>query len=109
MSLYNRERKLRESLHLHEFKRESTELEDWIAQQTQTACSNDLGSDYESVLVRLVADHISKDISFTYLLLYPVYFIWFSNFFVVRPLLCGLLCFVAPSIETYCKILYIEL
>ncbi|KAA0711222.1 Spectrin beta chain, non-erythrocytic 5 [Triplophysa tibetana] len=45
-----RERKLRESLHLHEFKRESTELEDWIAQQRQTASSNDLGSDYENVL-----------------------------------------------------------
>lgn len=53
MSLYNREQRLRETLNLHEFKRESAELEEWIAQQKQIATSNDLGSDYENALVRL--------------------------------------------------------
>nr|XP_055027307.1 spectrin beta chain, non-erythrocytic 5 [Misgurnus anguillicaudatus] len=45
-----REQRLQEMLHLHEFKRESTDLEEWIAQQTQTVSSNDLGSDYDQVL-----------------------------------------------------------
>ncbi|XP_043119308.1 spectrin beta chain, non-erythrocytic 5 isoform X2 [Puntigrus tetrazona] len=45
-----REQRLRETLHLHEFKRESAELEEWIAQQTQIAASNDFGSDYENAL-----------------------------------------------------------
>lgn len=53
ISYYNREKRLRETLHLHEFKRESAELEEWIAQQTQIAASNDFGSDYENALVRL--------------------------------------------------------
>ncbi|XP_068070705.2 spectrin beta chain, non-erythrocytic 5 isoform X1 [Danio rerio] len=45
-----REQRLRETLHLHEFKRETSELEEWIAQQTQIAASNDLGSDYENAM-----------------------------------------------------------
>ncbi|KAI2654409.1 Spectrin beta chain, non-erythrocytic 5 [Labeo rohita] len=45
-----REQRLRETLHLHEFKRESAELDEWIAQQRQIAASNDLGSDYENAL-----------------------------------------------------------
>ncbi|XP_052001180.1 spectrin beta chain, non-erythrocytic 5 [Xyrauchen texanus] len=45
-----REQRLRETLHLHEFKRESSELVEWIAQQTQIAASNDFGSDNENVL-----------------------------------------------------------
>uniref|UniRef100_A0A673I813 Spectrin beta chain, non-erythrocytic 2-like n=1 Tax=Sinocyclocheilus rhinocerous TaxID=307959 RepID=A0A673I813_9TELE len=45
-----REQRLRETLHLHEFKRESAELEEWIAQQIQIAASNDFGSDYENAL-----------------------------------------------------------
>ncbi|XP_073682671.1 spectrin beta chain, non-erythrocytic 5 [Garra rufa] len=45
-----REQRLRETLHLHEFKRESAELEEWITQQTQIAASNDFGSDYENAL-----------------------------------------------------------
>ncbi|XP_026142105.1 spectrin beta chain, non-erythrocytic 5 isoform X1 [Carassius auratus] len=45
-----REQRLRETLHLHEFKRESAELEEWIAQQTQIASSYDFGSDYENAL-----------------------------------------------------------
>lgn len=53
MSHYNREQRLRETLNLHEFKRESAELEEWIAQQTQIAASKDFGSDYENALVRL--------------------------------------------------------
>uniref|UniRef100_A0A4W4DYW9 Spectrin, beta, non-erythrocytic 5 n=1 Tax=Electrophorus electricus TaxID=8005 RepID=A0A4W4DYW9_ELEEL len=46
-----RNQRLKESLHLHEFKRESSELEEWIAQQLQVASSDDYGSDYEHVLV----------------------------------------------------------
>lgn len=53
ISHYNREQRLRETLHLHEFKRESAELEEWIAQQIQIAASYDFGSDYENALVRL--------------------------------------------------------
>ncbi|KAK2878694.1 hypothetical protein Q8A67_019485 [Cirrhinus molitorella] len=45
-----REQRLGETLHLHEFKRESAELEEWITQQTQIATSNDFGSDYENAL-----------------------------------------------------------
>ncbi|KAK1793411.1 hypothetical protein P4O66_011796, partial [Electrophorus voltai] len=45
-----RNQRLKESLHLHEFKRESSELEEWIAQQLQVASSDDYGSDYEHVL-----------------------------------------------------------
>jgi len=52
MSHYNREQRLRETLNLHEFKRESAELEEWIGQQTQIAASKDFGSDYENALVR---------------------------------------------------------
>ncbi|XP_062379447.1 spectrin beta chain, non-erythrocytic 5 [Sardina pilchardus] len=45
-----RAQKLQEALHLHEFKRESSDLEDWISQQRQIASSEDYGTDYNSVL-----------------------------------------------------------
>ncbi|XP_054653046.1 spectrin beta chain, non-erythrocytic 1 isoform X2 [Dunckerocampus dactyliophorus] len=41
--------RLREVLHLHEFKREASELEEWLHQQRQTAESQDVGSDYQHV------------------------------------------------------------
>ncbi|XP_072545910.1 spectrin beta chain, non-erythrocytic 5 [Salminus brasiliensis] len=45
-----RDKRLQETLHLHEFKRESSDLEEWIAQQQLIASSDDYGSDYENVL-----------------------------------------------------------
>ncbi|XP_035850836.1 spectrin beta chain, non-erythrocytic 5 [Sander lucioperca] len=44
-----RGQRLKEVLHLHEFSRESSELEDWMNQQRQTAESQDLGNDYQHV------------------------------------------------------------
>lgn len=44
--------KLQEALHLHEFKRVSSDLEDWISQQRQIASSENYGTDYNNVLVR---------------------------------------------------------
>ncbi|XP_054470225.1 LOW QUALITY PROTEIN: spectrin beta chain, non-erythrocytic 5 [Anoplopoma fimbria] len=44
-----RGQRLKEVLHLHEFRRESSELEDWMDQQRQTAESQDLGNDYQHV------------------------------------------------------------
>lgn len=49
--LCNREQKLQDALHLHEFKRESSELEEWISQERLTASSDNYGCDYEHVLV----------------------------------------------------------
>ncbi|CAB1331140.1 unnamed protein product [Coregonus sp. 'balchen'] len=46
-----RGQKLREALHLHEFRREYSELDDWITQQRQIASSEDYGNDYEHVLL----------------------------------------------------------
>lgn len=48
-----RGQRLKEVLHLHEFRRESSELEDWMNEQRQTAESQDLGNDYQHVQVRL--------------------------------------------------------
>ncbi|XP_053365454.1 spectrin beta chain, non-erythrocytic 5 isoform X1 [Clarias gariepinus] len=45
-----REQKLQDVLHLHEFKRESSELEEWISQERLIAASDDYGSDYDHVL-----------------------------------------------------------
>ncbi|KAG7328102.1 hypothetical protein KOW79_008046 [Hemibagrus wyckioides] len=45
-----REQRLQDALHLHEFKRESSELEEWISQEQLLASSDDYGSDYEHVL-----------------------------------------------------------
>ncbi|XP_064420762.1 spectrin beta chain, non-erythrocytic 5 [Latimeria chalumnae] len=45
-----RSRCLEETLHFHEFLRESEELEEWISQQRQMASSEDYGNDYEHVL-----------------------------------------------------------
>ncbi|XP_036450101.1 spectrin beta chain, non-erythrocytic 5 isoform X2 [Colossoma macropomum] len=45
-----RDQRLRETLYLHEYKRESSDLEEWIAQQRLIASSDDYGSDYENVL-----------------------------------------------------------
>ncbi|XP_063295491.1 spectrin beta chain, non-erythrocytic 5 [Pelobates fuscus] len=42
--------KLEEALALHEYFRESRDLQEWINQQRQTANSEDYGSDYEQVL-----------------------------------------------------------
>uniref|UniRef100_A0A4W6DIZ9 Spectrin beta, non-erythrocytic 5 n=1 Tax=Lates calcarifer TaxID=8187 RepID=A0A4W6DIZ9_LATCA len=44
-----RGQRLKEVLHLHEFRREASELEDWMNQQRQTAESQDLGNDYQHV------------------------------------------------------------
>ncbi|KAL0969732.1 hypothetical protein UPYG_G00231540 [Umbra pygmaea] len=46
-----RGQRLSEALHFHEFRRESSELEEWISQQRQTASSGDYGNDYEHVLL----------------------------------------------------------
>ncbi|KAM4663546.1 spectrin beta chain, non-erythrocytic 5 [Discoglossus pictus] len=43
--------KLEEALALHEYLRESADLQDWISQQRQMASSEDYGSDYEQVLL----------------------------------------------------------
>lgn len=51
-ALCDREQRLQDALHLHEFKRESSELEDWISQERLIASSDNYGSDYEHVLVR---------------------------------------------------------
>uniref|UniRef100_A0A3Q1IVH4 Calponin-homology (CH) domain-containing protein n=1 Tax=Anabas testudineus TaxID=64144 RepID=A0A3Q1IVH4_ANATE len=48
-SLNQQAQRLREVLHLHEFIRESSELEDWMIQQRQIAESQDLGNDYQHV------------------------------------------------------------
>ncbi|KAM9294405.1 spectrin beta chain, non-erythrocytic 5 [Gastrophryne carolinensis] len=42
--------KLEETLALHEYMRESADLQNWISQQRQVASSEDYGSDYEHVL-----------------------------------------------------------
>ncbi|XP_068456287.1 spectrin beta chain, non-erythrocytic 5 [Clinocottus analis] len=44
-----RGQRLKEVLHLHEFRRESSEFEDWMDQQRQTAESQDLGNDYQHI------------------------------------------------------------
>ncbi|AWP15961.1 putative spectrin beta chain non-erythrocytic 5 [Scophthalmus maximus] len=44
-----RGQRLKEVLLVHEFRRESSELEDWMNQQRQTAESQDLGNDYQHV------------------------------------------------------------
>uniref|UniRef100_A0A3Q3IUH0 Calponin-homology (CH) domain-containing protein n=1 Tax=Monopterus albus TaxID=43700 RepID=A0A3Q3IUH0_MONAL len=50
LSILNQQgQRLGEVLHLHEFIRESLELEDWMNQQRQTAESQDLGNDYQHV------------------------------------------------------------
>ncbi|RXG57046.1 Spectrin beta chain, non-erythrocytic 5 [Armadillidium vulgare] len=43
--------KLMESMYRHEYFREAEELEKWIAEQMQTASSDDYGHDYEHLLV----------------------------------------------------------
>ncbi|KAJ8289416.1 hypothetical protein GJAV_G00001060 [Gymnothorax javanicus] len=45
-----RSQRLKESLRLHEFTRESTELQDWISQQTLVAAAKDYGTDHEHVM-----------------------------------------------------------
>ncbi|XP_060938197.1 spectrin beta chain, non-erythrocytic 2 [Limanda limanda] len=44
-----RGQRLKEVLHLHEFRQESSDLEEWMNQQRQTAESQDLGKDYQHV------------------------------------------------------------
>ncbi|XP_029317025.1 LOW QUALITY PROTEIN: spectrin beta chain, non-erythrocytic 5 [Cottoperca gobio] len=44
-----RGQRLKEVLHMHEFRRESSELEDWMNQQRLTAESQDLGNDYQHI------------------------------------------------------------
>lgn len=46
-----RRQKLMESKHLHEYYRESDELENWINEQMLMANSEDYGQDYEHLLV----------------------------------------------------------
>lgn len=43
--------KLMESMYRHEYFREAEDLEKWIAEQMQTATSEDFGQDYEHLLV----------------------------------------------------------
>ncbi|KAG5855882.1 hypothetical protein ANANG_G00001630 [Anguilla anguilla] len=45
-----RSQRLKESLRLHEFSRESTELQDWISQQALVAAAKDYGTDLEHVM-----------------------------------------------------------
>ncbi|KAF7704200.1 hypothetical protein HF521_021272 [Silurus meridionalis] len=45
-----RGQRLQDALHLNEFKRESSELEEWILQERLIASSDNYGSDYEHVL-----------------------------------------------------------
>ncbi|XP_051775707.1 spectrin beta chain, non-erythrocytic 5 [Erpetoichthys calabaricus] len=45
----SRTQQLEEALHFHEYTRESSELEEWIAQQCQIAASEDYGNNYEHV------------------------------------------------------------
>lgn len=47
----DRGQRLQEALQLHLFLRESSEMEDWMNQQRQTAESQDLGNDYQHVQV----------------------------------------------------------
>lgn len=47
-----RQRRLMESLFRHEYFAESAELESWIADNLQQACSEDYGQDYEHLIVR---------------------------------------------------------
>ncbi|XP_034432002.1 spectrin beta chain, non-erythrocytic 1 [Hippoglossus hippoglossus] len=44
-----RGQRLKEVLHLHEFRQESSDLDEWMNQQRQTAESQDLGKDYQHV------------------------------------------------------------
>ena len=46
-----RGQRLKEVLHLHEFRQESSDLDEWMDQQRQTAESQDLGKDYQHVQV----------------------------------------------------------
>lgn len=46
-----RGQRLQEALQLHLFMRESSEMEDWMNQQRQTAESQELGNDYQHVQV----------------------------------------------------------
>lgn len=57
---WNREQKLQDVLHLHEFKRESSELEEWISQERLIAASDDYGSDYDHVLVRQLVRKLER-------------------------------------------------
>lgn len=46
-----RGQRLKEVLQLHEFRRETSELDEWMIQQRQTAECQDLGNDYQHVQV----------------------------------------------------------
>lgn len=59
-ALCNRKQKLHDVLHLHEFKRESSELEEWISQERLTASSDNYGSDYEHVLVSKLKENVTS-------------------------------------------------
>lgn len=48
-----RQQRLIESLHRHEYFAEAAELEQWIKEQEQAAASEDYGQDYEHLLVSL--------------------------------------------------------
>ncbi|XP_076029013.1 spectrin beta chain, non-erythrocytic 5 kst isoform X3 [Oratosquilla oratoria] len=47
----HRRQKLMESMYRHEYFREAEDLEQWIAEQMQTATSEDFGQDYEHLLL----------------------------------------------------------
>lgn len=46
-----RGQRLQEALQLHLFMKESSEMEEWMNQQRQTAESQELGNDYQHVQV----------------------------------------------------------
>ena len=49
--------KLEATRAFHEFMRESGDVEEWIAQQLQTASAEDYGQDYEHLQVRVGQDY----------------------------------------------------
>ena len=56
-----RQQRLMESMYRHEYFLESTELEQWIREQVQSAASEDYGQDYEHLLVSVWANTCSGE------------------------------------------------
>lgn len=65
----NREQRLQDAFYLHEFKRESSEMEEWISQEHLIASSDDYGSDYEHVLVRYFVSKLQYKVNGYFLVL----------------------------------------
>lgn len=73
-----RRQKLMESKHLHEYYRESDELENWINEQMLMANSEDYGQDYEHLLVIFLSfvNYVAK------ITLYRISFLFFNQFYI---------------------------